>query len=281
MPDPTPDSTPAPATPEPATPEPATPEPPPKRFTPVAPSGMSRLLKAVRRRPDLGHVAVAALVGLLGFAAVLQVRGDEDDTLSNARRDELLQILDGLTRQGDRLEEQVAELETSKRDLVSGADTEQAALEQAQDRARQLGILAGTEPALGPGIVVTINDPDYDVRAATILSAVQELRDSGAEAIQIEGQTSGQAVRVVASSFFLDDDDGEGIVVSDVELDPPYSIAAIGDAPTLSEAMEFPQGVISKVENDGGEAHVTPYGELAVDVLHEQTAPEYARPAGD
>lgn len=256
-----------------------TPPPTPTRFTPVAPSGLKRLWRAVRKRPDVGHVAVAVLVGLFGFAAVVQVRSDEEDTLSNARRDELFQILDGLTRQGDRLEDQVAELESSRRDLISGADTEQAALEQAQERARQLEVLIGTAAANGPGIVVTISDPDQEVRAATILSAVQELRDSGAEAIQIEGGKPGQEVRVVADTWFLDDE--SGLVVSDVELDPPYNIAALGDASTLAEAMEFPQGVVQKVENDGGEANVTPYNDLHVDVLHQPTEHEYARPADE
>ena len=257
------------------------PEPSAERFTPVKPSGLKRLGRAITKRPDLGSAAVAVLVGLLGFAAVVQVRSDEDDVLTNARRDELFQILDGLTRQSDRLEEQVAELEANRRDLVSGADTEQAALEQAQERARQLGILTGSAAAEGPGIVVTISDPGNDVRAATLLGAVQELRDSGAEAIQIEGGNDSAAVRVVASTYFLDSEAGSGVVISGVELEPPYNIVAIGDATTLAEAMDFPRGVVQKVENDGGEATVNEYNDLTVDVLHDAATPEYARPAPD
>ena len=56
-----------------------------------------------------------------------------------------------------------------------------------------LGILAGTVAAEGPGIVVTIDGVDD---AALLLDTVQELRDAGAEAIQLGD------VRVVASTYF-------------------------------------------------------------------------------
>ncbi|WP_116953259.1 DUF881 domain-containing protein, partial [Jiangella endophytica] len=150
------------------------------RFTPAAPSGTKRLWNAVRQRPDVGQVLVALLVALLGFGAVLQVRSDDDDALANARRDDLVQILDGLRRQADRLDDHVGELESDRRDLVSGADTEAAALEQAEQRARTTGVLAGTIPATGPGIIMTISDPDHQVNAYTMLRAVNELRVAGA-----------------------------------------------------------------------------------------------------
>lgn len=113
-------------------------------------------MRAARARPDLGQVAVAVLVGLLGFTAVLQVRGDDEDLLSRARRADLIQILDGLTVRGDQLERQIADLEADRRELVSGADSEQASLEQTATLARQLAVLAGTAAATGPGIVVKI-----------------------------------------------------------------------------------------------------------------------------
>ncbi|MGH8827762.1 MAG: DUF881 domain-containing protein [Jiangellaceae bacterium] len=252
------------------------PEDTPPRFTPTAPSGLQRLWKALKQRPDVGQVVVGVLVGLLAFGAVLQVRGDEEDALSQARRNELFQILDGLTRQGERLEDQVAELETNRQELLTGADTEQAAVEQAKERARQLSILTGSAPATGPGIDISISDPQRNVTAVTFLSAVQELRDTGAEAIQIEGGRD-TAVRIVAGSYFLDSD--SGVTVSGVPLEPPYNIVAIGDAGTLASAMGFPGGVTEKFEEDGGEVTVTEHDEVTVDALHDSTPPEYAQPA--
>jgi uncharacterized protein YlxW (UPF0749 family) len=250
---------------------------PPRRFVPTAPTGMHRLGKALRARPDLGQVGVAVLVGLLGFAAAVQVRADED-LLNRSRRGDLFLILDGLTARGDQLEEQIAQLEADRRELLSGADSEAAALEQTAALAQQLAVLAGTVGATGPGITVTILDPDGQVGARTMYSSVQELRSAGAEAIELSG-ANGEQVRVVASSYFVDDD--QGIAVDGVHLEPPYRFTVIGDAETLAEAMEFPQGVVDSVTGDGGTATVAQQDELEIDVVHEATPPQYASPAPD
>jgi uncharacterized protein YlxW (UPF0749 family) len=248
----------------------------PRRFVPTAPTGLQRLGKALRARPDLGQVGVALLVGLLGFAAAVQVRADDEDLLNRARRGDLFLILDGLTARSDQLREQIAALEADRRELLSGADSEQAALEQTAALAQQLAVLAGTAGATGPGIVVTIMDPAGEVDPRTMYSSVQELRSAGAEAIALSG-ADGTQVRVVASTYFIDD--GQGIEVDGVHLEAPYRFTAIGDPETLAEAMEFPQGVVDAVTSDGGTANVVQYDELSIDVVHEAPPPQYASPA--
>ncbi|MGH8773812.1 MAG: DUF881 domain-containing protein [Jiangellaceae bacterium] len=243
---------------------------------PTAPTGLDRLIRALRARPDLGQVAVAALLGLLGFAAAIQVRIDDDDLLSRGSRADLVQILDGLTVRGDQLEEQIAELEADRRELLSGADTEQAALEQTAALYQQLAVLAGTTPTTGPGIVVTITDPDGGVKALTMFSAVQEMRSAGGEAIELAGAND-QQVRVVASTYLIDVDGG--IEVDGMLLEPPYRFTVIGDPDALRPAMSFPQGVVDNVEQDGGRATVTEHEELVVDAVHETEEPQYASPA--
>ncbi|TDE12228.1 DUF881 domain-containing protein [Jiangella asiatica] len=258
----------------------ALPSGPPPRFTPAAPSGTRRLWKAITQRPDLGHVGVGLLVALLGFGAVVQVRADDDDTLANARRDDLVQILDGLRRQADRLDDHVAELEVDRRDLVSGADTEAEALELAQERARSVGVLAGTVPATGSGIIMTITDPDHQVHAVLMLQAINELRVAGAEAIQIRGRGNDTAVRVIADTAFENPEPGV-LRVGGVDMEPPYEIVAIGDPRELSGAMTFAEGIVQRIEDEDADATVTEYDELTVDVLHEPRSPKYAHPAPD
>ncbi|TDC49614.1 DUF881 domain-containing protein [Jiangella ureilytica] len=248
------------------------------QFTPAAPSGTRRLWNAVTQKPDGGQLLVAVLVALLGFGAALQVRADDDDTLANARRDDLVQILDGLRRQADRLDDHVGELEADRRDLISGADTEQAALEQAQERARTTGVLAGTIPATGPGIILTVSDPDHKVNSIVMLRAVNELRVAGAEAIQIRGQGNDSAVRVVAETSFVNPE-LDVLEVGGEVVEPPYEVVAIGEPSELSGSMTFPDGVVDRIEQNGAEATVDEYDELTVDVLHEPRAPQYARPA--
>jgi uncharacterized protein YlxW (UPF0749 family) len=102
---------------------------------------------------------------------------------------------------------------------------------------------------------------------------VQELRDAGAEAIQI-GQ-----VRVVASTWFDNAPDGRGIVVSGVRLVAPYRIVVVGESTTLSTALEIPGGVADTVRTAGGRIAVTRQQTVLVSALQPLATPQYARPA--
>lgn len=255
-----------------------TPPAPQSRFTPTVPTGWSRLRRAMGHRPDRGQIAVAALVFLLGFAGAVQLSGDEDDALANARRDDLLQTLDGLTLQGERLEAQVEQLEQDRRELVTAGGSEEAALTQSQDRLRQLNILAGVSAATGPGIEVSILDPTGAITSATLLSAIQELRSAGAEAMQI-GAANGETVRIVADTYVVDD--GTDVVVDGVVLEPPYTMIAIGDPGSLAGAINFPLGLADDVRDEqiGGEVIVEQSEEITVDAVREATEPRYASPS--
>jgi uncharacterized protein YlxW (UPF0749 family) len=108
------------------------------------------------------------------------------------------------------------------------------------------------------------------VKAPLLLDAVEELRDAGAEAIQI-GE-----VRVVASSYF--GQSGSGVEIDGTRLIAPYQILAIGDAQTMSSAMEIPGGLSENVRQLGATITITQAKELTVGALHTLREPQYARP---
>lgn len=238
------------------------------------------LLRPRLRRVDL---LVALLLGLLGFAAVVQVRSTQDDgPLAGAREEDLVQILDDLSNRNDRLRTEIDALSEAQDRLTTGTGRTEAALEEARRRAQVLGVLAGTVPAQGPGVLLTLRDPDRVLGADVLLDALQELRDAGAEAIQLEGGPGEDgearaAVRVVASTALLDDDDG--VRVDGTVLPPPYRFVVVGDAPTLSAALEIPGGVVETVETRGARAEVRESEQVTVDALRPLEPPQYARPA--
>lgn len=239
----------------------------------------SRLLAPRLRRVD---VAVAVLLGLLGFAAVVQVRStQEDGPLATARQEDLVQILDDLDNRNDRLRAEVAALEQAQRDLTSGTGRTEAALEEARRRAQLLGVLAGTVPASGPGVVLTMTDPDGSLRPDVLLDALQELRAAGAEAVQVEGRAPGgeqtRQVRVVAGTAFVTGTDG-GIVVDGTTLQAPYRFLVIGDPATITSALRIPGGVVDNVEQFGGQARIVRADEVEVTALRPVEPPRYARP---
>lgn len=140
-----------------------------------------------------------------------------------------------------------------------------------------LGILAGTLPATGPGIRLTVQVPSGSSPSAAtlLLGAVQELRDAGAEAIQI-----GDA-RVIASTAFTDSSDGAVAVggpEAPVLVRAPFTVLAIGGSQTLASAMEFPDGVGPTVRRVGGSISVEQLDRVDVTALQPAAAPAYARP---
>jgi uncharacterized protein YlxW (UPF0749 family) len=223
---------------------------------------LARLARSFRQpRLSRGQVLAGLLCGLLAFAAVVQVRSrDGGFELSGARESDLVMLLDGVTEQAQRLQDERRELQSAKERLEVGADREQAALNQAKQRATTLGILAGTLPAKGPGIELTIADPNGKLPADTLLNAVQELRDAGAEAMQLN------VVRVVASTDFLDAVPGS-VLVDGVATRPPYTFLVIGDPDTLATALDIPGGVLDALTEQGGAGQVTKRQDIRVDAV--------------
>jgi len=260
---------------------------------PTPSSKWKELLAMSRPRATRGQLIVALLCGLLGFALVTQVHSQAGAGLSTARQADLVDVLDNLSAKSDQLRSQIADEQSTLNKLTGGAGQDQAALEEAQQRAQTLRILAGTVGATGPGIDLRIADPDKKVTADVLLDALEELRDAGAEAVEIRGAPAGGsspgsstaspgaplAVRLVASSYFVDALDGSGVVVDGTELAPPYDLLAIGDPPTLSQAMGIPGGVLDTVKGKGASGTVTELDTVRITALHAVTPPKYAHPA--
>ncbi|WP_370619824.1 DUF881 domain-containing protein [Mumia qirimensis] len=233
----------------------------------------ARVRHALTGRPSRGQWVVAALFLVLGFAAVTQVRATNDDDFAGMRRDELVTLLETLDSADERLTQQRAELAETQRRLQQSSERNQAAIEETRRAADTLAILAGTAPAVGQGVVITIEDPDGTVLAGPMLNAIEELRDAGAEAIQVNG-----VVRVVAQSYVTDDANG-AVRIDGREIKRPYVIEAIGDSHTLDQAVMFRGGLADQVAALGGEVDVEQVDSLEVTALAEEREAEYARPA--
>ncbi len=235
-------------------------------------SALRRLLQALTTRASRAQVVVAVLLCVLGVAATTQIRLTRStNDFAGQRREDLVDLLDSLSSATDRARSQLDELEQTRSDLESSTQRRSAVIEEGKSRLEVLGILNGTLAATGPGAVVTIQDPRGSVTAATILNGIEELRDAGAEAIEINDQ-----VRIVASTSFVAGD-GE-IVVDGVTVRPPYVIDAIGASHTLSTAVVFRGGLSDDVSREGGAATVREADSVDVTALHDLQQPEYAQP---
>jgi uncharacterized protein YlxW (UPF0749 family) len=223
-------------------------------------------------RPGRAQIIVAVLLAALGFAAVVQVRLTRtDDNFTGARRDDLVTLLDSLSGAADRAQQQIGDLEQTRRDLLSTSQRRSAALAEERSRLSVLQILTGSVAAVGPGVTVTISDPGSAVTAPILLNGIDELRDAGAEAIELNN-----VVRVVASTSIVDRD---GTIVADgTALQAPYVLDVIGSPHTLAEAVVFPGGLSDEVTSVNGKAAVTRAEVVKVTSLHTVAPPEYSQP---
>jgi uncharacterized protein YlxW (UPF0749 family) len=223
----------------------APPEKPPEKSPEKAPG----LMDLLRPRLTRAQFAGGLLCLLLGFAVVAQVESNKQDTtFASARQDELVGILSNLSQRSERLRGDLRELEDTKAQLERDGQGE-TALQDARERATAYGLLAGTLPAEGPGIELLVEDPAGKVRAVHLLDALQELRDAGAEVVQIND------VRAGAGTYFVDT--AGGVEVDGRPLRAPYRFLVIGDAHTMTTALDIPGGVIKVLENAGARAAVT------------------------
>ena len=230
-----------------------------------------------RRRDPLAAALIGVLTLLLGFAFAVQVRttGTGEDYAS-LREEDLVRILDELDAREDRLRGQLADQRAVLRDLNSSDSQSEAAVQDARERAEALGILNGTVAAQGPGLVMTVRDPEGRLRVADLLDAVQELRGAGAETMQIDGVRVGVSTAVTGEPGQLR--------VDGTAIDSPYEIRAIGSPQDLATAMNIPGGVVDQIGRQGGTVDIEQSDAVVVDALRPLDRPQYAQPdtgAGD
>ncbi|MFF2615493.1 DUF881 domain-containing protein [Kitasatospora sp. NPDC058046] len=270
-PEPTPEPVPD---PEPAPEAESEPEPEPE---PVADrSAGRRRLKAALWPPRLsrGQLVVALLLFSLGLGLAIQVRSTNDhhSQLRGARQEDLVRILDELDSRQQRLQQEKAELEQSLAKLENSSNQAKEAQEQTRKKATELGVLAGTVKATGPGIVLTVDDPQGQVKADMLLDTLQELRAAGAEAIQIND------VRVVVNTYFTDLSAG-GVQIDGKKVSQPYRFTVVGNPQDLTPALNIPGGVVRTLESHQARATIAQQQKVVVDALVDPKSPQYAKPA--
>lgn len=224
----------------------------------------------LRRQPTVIHVLIVLLCIALGFAVVLQVRQTQEDTYATMRQDDLVRLLDELTTRNRELTEEGNALRRELSELESGSSSRAAAQEAAAQQARVQGILAGVLPVEGPGLEVIVRDPDQQLSASTFVTVVEELRNAGAEAIEVNGQ------RITASSWFATS--STGILVSGTTITQPYTWYAIGDPQTMAAALDIPGGALSSVRSSGATSEVIHHENVEITSVRTLDRPEWATP---
>jgi uncharacterized protein YlxW (UPF0749 family) len=204
------------------------------------------------------RIVTCAVLAATGFALPVAVAGAARTAPAGLTTTRLAEQVGALGAEDRRLVAEAAAL-TATRAALASAAPDPALVAAATARAAALAVLSGAVPVAGPGIVLTIDDPEVTVTADVLVDALQELRDAGAEAIALSG------VRLVAQSYVLDRAGG-GLLVDGRPVTAPYRLDVIGDAHALAEAMRFPGGVLDTVAaRAGATATVTVSARVVID----------------
>lgn len=197
------------------------------------------------RRHGATTVALALACGLLGFVLVTQLRAGETlrVQLEGEREEDLATILANLSAETDRLQTEFTDLRLTLLAFEESAERDGLALRNLERRLEDFSILAGVVAAEGEGIVLTVTDPRSVLGPEHLVDAVQELRDAGAEAIDVDG------VRLVVTSAFTVRNNR--LLVDGTPITPPVRIAAVGPSETMARALSIPNGVIDTLERAG------------------------------
>jgi len=240
----------------------------------AAPPTAYQLIRRALLRPGRGQISAAVLLVILGIAAVTQVRiAGGDNEYAGMRQADLVQALNGLQAASRRNEQDIRDLQGTRDSLKDSSDRTAAALKQARDELAALGVLAGTVPATGPGVRITVTVTKGRISLNNLLDGIEELRDAGAEAIEIN-----DSVRVVAqTSFELADN---GINVDGRVLTAPFVIDAIGDPDSLYTALRFPGGFVDDAKVDDAKVGIKKRQQIHVTEVRSAPEPRYAESPG-
>ncbi len=236
------------------------------------------------RRPSMrpptrieSRVAVAVVALAVGFLVAIQATERPQDRVSRLaaeRPEDLTRILADLSTEAEELADRVSDLQLRLARYRSTAKREDLAIRDARDALADLRVLSGTVPVEGPGIVLTISDPERSVAWDAVLDLVQELRGAGAEAVAVGER------RVTASTWF-GPGDGGAVLMDGAPLETPLELGAIGPADTMTEALTIPGGALTVVDAQPGVSVETDEREaLRFDAAERSDEFDFAEPAG-
>lgn len=214
------------------------------------------------------HAVMLIIFMILGFALATQVRAQRSDPLDGLSEQDLVTVLDELGTQEQNLRARRSQLTTELADLHSAASETEARKQASEKAAVQAQIAAGTVAVHGPGVTVSVVDPGANLSPTQFVMTLGELRNAGAEAIDLNG------VRLTTRSAFTGQ--AGAVVVDGTPISSPYTWSIIGQSQTIATALEIQAGSAAQMRAKGAAVTITPTGDVTIDSLATPRAPQYA-----
>ena len=214
------------------------------------------------------HVVMLVIFMILGFALATQVRAQRSDPLEGLSEQDRVTVLYDLGTQEQNLRTRRSELSGELDELRSAADEAQAREQATRKAETQAQIAAGTVAVHGPGVTVAVADPGANLTPTQFVMTLGELRNAGAEAIELNG------VRLSTRAAFTGQ--AGAIVVDGTPITSPYTWKVIGEAQTIATALDIQAGSAAQMRAKGAIVQITPSDDLSIASLASPKPPQFA-----
>lgn len=193
-------------------------------------------------------VAMALMLTVLGALLGVQFRVDRGvPSVGPEHIGEMAVLLLQAEKQDAALAKQVAQLRAQIAQREQGVAQYHALLQQLNQARTE----AGLTTVSGPGVTVVMTEPPsgpggngiFAIHDTDVLLILNELRAAGATALSINGQ------RVVATTEVREA--GTIFSINDTPAAPPFTITALGNPTTLTQALLLRGGVVDTLEAVG------------------------------
>jgi uncharacterized protein YlxW (UPF0749 family) len=222
----------------------------------------------MRRRRN--QLTIAAVTFLLGVLVVIQLRTQASGAaFAGLSSQDLTVLVANLDDRNDQLRTEVATLESELSVLSQNTARGDVSVDELRADLRRVRLYAGIDPAMGPGVAVTVRGP---IDGSGIEDLVNELRNAGAEAMAIDD------VRLVPGVVALGA--AGAVTLGARQLDDPFTLNAIGAPDKLTGSLTRPGGIIAQLSATQPDVsvEVTPLDRIGVPATDRQLVPSHGHP---
>ncbi len=221
-------------------------------------------------RKRSGRIAVAAVLFVLGFLVVVQLRSQAaDEGLNGLSVQELTELVANLTTRNNQLREEIQALDLQHDSVAAAVERgDTSAVQVRADLNRVLG-WSGAVGVTGAGVRVSVAGP---LPGDALDQLLNELRNAGAEAIAIGG------TRIVAGD--VPNGPGGAVLVRNAPLADPIELVAVGQPQTLAGSLTRAGGPIAQLAARYPDVEITVSAEdlVVLPATERNLAPVLGRP---
>ncbi|GAB4407066.1 MAG: DUF881 domain-containing protein [Anaerolineales bacterium] len=228
---------------------------------------VSQYLRRIAHDPWVVRIPLAVLFVLIGMLIFAQFRSESALRAARvaASGTDRAALISGLVDANLKLREEVDSLQAKLAEL----EQQGGSLVVMVEELNRLKLITGLSEVSGPGITLTLNSP---VSATELQDMVNELKNSGAKAIALNGQ------RLIVSSAIVGTE--AGIAVDGTLITRPFVFQVLGDPDTLRVALTRKGGMLASLQaaHPGFQADITDAQTLVMPIYARKIEFRYAQP---